>query len=358
MSMLYRGLAVLWLAVFGMADPLQAAQLTALALQSPNFVIPVKDSDLSLLSQPNRDHFTLIVLTSTDEKHQCTSCFPLHHVLRRVAAAWAADYAHTDYLFIAEIDIVDRTNVEVFNYLGLRTVPQIWLIPPSHISATHRLEREVKTNENGEEYFDVYDILLEPHAEYELTEGSIDDQVFHFADWLAKTVQKRIMIRQENPVTKFAMTFGATFGLILFIKKKGPSAITGTVTKARIYKVLLFLALLLLLGGYLFTTIQGVPFMGRNEEGDHIFVSGGIHYQFGIEMFIVAASYFLLAANLVLLVFLGQYKVTGESAVPSQNHLSAITIVAAGTLYLLYSVLTSLFLRKDEGYPYYFLKLF
>lgn len=348
-----------WLALLVLvsADALQAAQLSALSLESPDYVIPVTGSNLSLFSQPDREHYTLLVLTSTDEKHECDSCIPLKTIVRRVAHAWFADYLHTDYLFFAEVDIVDRSNVEMFRHIGLQTVPQIWLIPPSNLARNHYLAREPKYDADGIEYFDNYDILFEPHAEFSLPSASMDKQIYEFANWLAKAVQKQIMLRQENPLGKFAATFAATFGLILLIKKRGPSFITGTVTKSKIYKVLFFAALLLIMGGYLFTTIQKVPFIAANDDGEAIFISGGVQYQFGVEMLIIGAVYLLLASNLALLVFLGQYKVTKKSAL-NDAQLGTLIIAAAALLYVLYSVLTSIFLRKDGGYPYYFLRLF
>lgn len=338
-------------------DILHSLELDTQAAQLPASIIQISNANLLIISRPNRDHFTLLVLTSSDQKHECGSCLDLQKILPRVASVWYQNYPESQYLYFAEVDIVDRSNVEIFNYLKLKTIPQIWLIPPSHISGLHEEQRLKKYNAEGEEYYDNFDILHEPHAQFDIPDTSIDDQVFQFADWLAIGTLKSIIVGQENPLRKFALTFGATFGTILLIKKRGPGFITGSVTKGKVYQMGLLLILLLILGGYSFTTIQQVPFVAKNDEGAPIFISGGIHYQFGVEMPLMALVYFSLGAALVTIVYLGNYKVTDVSLIRSDNTKALVQILAVGVLYLLYSWLTSIFLRKDSDYPFLLLKL-
>lgn len=343
----------LWMACVW-ANPLHSVELTSLSLLLPNFIIPIENSDLSLVSHPDREYYTLIALTSTDERHACDSCHDLDILLLRVAKAWFNDHAMSNYLFFTKVDIVDRSNLAIFEFLELQSVPQIWLIPPSRIAEQHKKDRPVVENE----VFGPFDILLEPHAEFQLPDTSFDDQVFQFADWLAITVQKRIFIRQENAVGKFAMTFFVTFALILFVKKRGPSAVTQNVSKGRIYKVLSLVLLLVLLGGYLYTMLEGVPFVAQNDKGEVIYISGGTHYQFGVEIVLVAVHYFLLGAALVTLTYLGQYTVTGGGWLKTEEQKAVCVVLGAAVLFLFYSSFTSMYLRKDSEYPYHFLKLF
>lgn len=351
-------LHIFWLFSLVRSDLFQALQLDLAASEAPGAVIPIHNANLLILSQPKRDHFTLVVLTSTDEKHECKLCMILPKILRRVASIWYQNYPLSQYLYFAEIDIVDRSNVEVFNYLQLQTVPQIWLIPPSHIAQLHNLTREQKFNEEGEEYFDNYDILLEPHAEFQVPDTSLDKQVFEFADWLAVTTSKRVVVNQENPLGKFATTFGATFGCILLLKKKGPSFITLTVTKGKIYQVMTFATLLAILGGYSFVTIQRVPFVAQNEKNQPIYISGGIHWQFGVEMILVAFHYLVLGIAMVTTIFLGTYRVTNHSKIDSEEKKAILQILSSVVLFLLFSSFTSMFTRKDPGYPYPLLSLY
>lgn len=319
-----------------------------------DLVIPIHNADLSLISSDDREHYTLIVLTSTDERHGCELCHTVDTIVHRVAQAWFNDYPESNYLFFVNIDIVDRSNIGVFEFLNLQTVPQIWLVPPSKVSEPLKKERLSRANDPA---FANYSILFEPHAEFEIPMTSLDDQIFQFADWLGVSIQKRILLRQENAVMKFVLTFLVTFSGIIFVKKKGPSAITSNVDKAKIYKWLLLAVLLAILGGYLFTTIQGVSFLAQNDKGEVIYISGGRHYQFGVEIVIVAAHYFLLGATLVILTYTGQYKVPGK-LIQSEGMKAFFTILESAVLYLLYSSFTSIYLRKDGDYPYHFLQLF
>lgn len=338
-------------------DILHALELDLAAIQLPESIIQITNANLLIISRPDRDHFTLLVLTSSDEKHNCEACLQLKRILPRVVSVWYQNYPASQYLYFAEVDIVDRSNVDIFNHLRLREVPQVWLIPPSSIAALHEKQRLKKYDKEGNEYFENYDILQEPHAQFSIPDTSLDDQVFKFADWLAIGTLKLIVVNQENPIKKFGLTFGATLGTILLIKKRGPSFITNTITKGRIYQVVLIVMLLLILGGYSFTTIQQVPFIAQNDKGVPIYISGGLHYQFGVEMLLVAFVYFSLAAALVVLVYLGNYKVTDISAIKTDNTKALMQILAAGVLYLLFSWLTSIFLRKSLDYPFPLLKV-
>ncbi|KAM9900518.1 hypothetical protein OXX69_009058 [Metschnikowia pulcherrima] len=352
-------LLLFWHALISRADLLTPTeQLAAAARDTADFILPIENSDLSLISLAERDHYTLVLLTSTDEKHACASCVRLKSVLRKVAQAWISDYLFSDDLFFAEIDLINQGNAAAFNFLGLQTVPQLWLVPPSSIASKHASSRQKKYDEHGLEYFENYDILLEPHAEFKLEEGSLDEQVFKLADWLAKTVQKQIIIRQENAYAKFFATFAVTFACILLVKKRGPRQITQSVTKPKIWRILFFAYLLVLLGGFSFSMIKKVPFIAKNDNNEPIYISGGQHWQFGVEMVLVGGVYGLLGATLVSLVYLGKYEVTEFSVIKEESQKSVLVLVSAALLYLFYSVLTSMFLRKDDGYPFHLAKLF
>lgn len=355
--MLWSVLFVFWLSLVN-ADVFHVTELDAVAADLPGGIIRITNSDLRILSRPNRDHFTLLVLTSTDSRHECDLCADLKRILARVAWIWGQNYPGSQYLYIAEVDIVDRTNVDVFKYLGLQDIPHVWLIPPSHITNLHDQPRERRFDEHGQEYFDNFDILHEAHSQFELPNDSFDTQVFKMADWLAENMQKRIIVKQENAMAKFATTFAATFLSILLLKKKGPDFLTKTVTKGRVYQVMLLAMILGILGGYSFTTIKGVPFVAKNDKGEPIYISGGLHYQFGVEILLVGLHYFLLAATFVVLVYLGNYRVESESLIRSKETQAILQLFTAGVLYLFFSSFTSMFLRKVSDYPYGLVKLF
>ncbi|QRG38502.1 hypothetical protein FDK38_002912 [Candidozyma auris] len=347
---------VSWVALVA-ADTEQALKLTELSLSIPDGVIPISNGDLSAISEAHREHYTLIALTSTDPKHDCESCRDLEAMLSTVAKAWFADHTFSNYLFFAKIDIADRSNKPVFDYLQLKSVPQVWLVPPSAVVEIHSKKKR-PVDEDGQPIFGKYDMLLEPHAEFEIPNADLNTQTFQLADWLAHAIQKRIYLRQENPHLKFIVAFASTFASILYLKKRGPSFLTNTVSKTLIYKIITLTVLLVILGGYSFTTIEGIAFLARDSKGKIMYVSGSLNWQFGDEIVLVGGHYFMLGATLALMVYLGQYKVGSEKVIANEQARFVLTFAAAGMLYLVYSSLTSMFLRKDPDYPYHLLKLF
>ena len=158
-------------------------------------------------------------------------------------------------------------------------------------------------------------------------------------------------------MSSFVKMFALTLGAILLVKKKGPKAIT-RMQKKNGWEIVSILFVLVFTCGYSFAMIQGVPFIAQNDKGQPIYVSGGVHYQFGVEIIIVGLNYLFLGISLVSLIQLGKYKVTKSLRVASEGSKFFLVFINSVVVYLLYSCLTSLFLRKDHGYPYSFTKLF
>lgn len=332
-------------------------RLVELTESLPDRIIRVGNADLSAIAQYPRDHFTLIVLTSTVESHGCESCIDLERILPRVTKPWFRDYGDSNFLFFAVIDIADPTNKPIFDKLKLKKVPQVWLVPPSKTADEHR-PRLLPVDKDNNPVFGDFDIFFEPHADFNVPAAKLDDQVFRFADWLGKSVQKRIVFKDDYQMLWFVLYFCFTFGSIIMIKRRGPSKVRLSVDKKKIYMVLTFIVLLAILGGYSFTTINGIPFLAQNDKGEPIYISGGIHWQFGDEIVLVAGHYFLLGLTLVLMTFLGKLPVGSGRLFRDQTQKGLCVLVLNAVLYLLYSSLTSMFQRKDHGYPYHFLHLF
>lgn len=323
---------------------------------SDDYVYQVSGADLSEFSSYNRDHFTLLVVTSTAEQHGCEACLHWKKILRKVAQAWYYDYLDTNYLFIAEVDLVDQSNMPLLDVMQISTVPQIWLIPPTNIANEYRQE-SLNANKDASNWV-VNDLAGEPHSLYELPHIPLEQQALQFADWLAGSVQKPILLRQENAPAKFITTFALTFLAIMVVKNKGPSAITDFISKSKVYQVLYFSFLYLLLGGMMFSFITPVPFLARNDKNEVIYISGGNSYQFGVEMVIVGVTYFVLGTLVLLLYYIGQYKVNARAAITSESTKGVIVLALAAALYFFSSVLSSICLRKDHEYPYTYAKLF
>jgi oligosaccharyltransferase complex subunit gamma len=347
--MIYRGFISL-IAVFSFisivySDSFNAQALTKKSLESPNFIIPITQSDLSGLAE-ERDYYTLLVLTSTDPKNGCGTCENLDRVIRRVAESWFADYSLSNFLFFVNIDLADKSNANLFNYLGINTIPHIWLIPSSKSTSNINYK-----DDNG------YGILSEPHLIFKLPMTGIEKQVKELTKFISLTLHKTIRVKQEQPFEKFVLAFGLTFSLILIIKKRGPKIVTN-LTKKNIYKALVIIAIIAFTCGYNFTVMEKVPLIAKDDNNNIVYINGLFQYQFGIEVIIIGLNYLGLASSLINLIYLGHYKVNSTSTIPSEHTKSLCIFINILIIYVLSSCLTSAFIRKEPYYPYHFSRLF
>ncbi|CAX43134.1 oligosaccharyltransferase complex subunit, putative [Candida dubliniensis CD36] len=317
-----------------------AIKLTELAKESDNYIIDVYNSDLSILEGP-RDYFTVLIFTSSNAAHNCKQCEGVKNVVAKVARSWFSDHVDSHLLTFINIDLNDPKNGKLFNLIGLQTVPHIWLVAPNP----------------SRDYGDPNKILEDAHLEFKMPQVPQDKQALEFAQFLSEQLQKPILIRDEDALAKFIKTFVITFSVIVIIRKKGPSRITAT-KKKTILSLVAIAIVLLFTCGYQFTIQNSVPFVAKSDKGGVVLISGGQYYQFGIETFLVGANYASLAGALLLLTYIGRYKVTEKSFIASEDIKVFLVLFVTISIYLLYSCLTSIVLRKDQGYPYSFTKLF
>ncbi|CAK7901711.1 dolichyl-diphosphooligosaccharide--protein glycosyltransferase subunit Ost6p [[Candida] anglica] len=323
------------------ADPGQhLIDLTQASLSDQDRILHTHNGDLSFIF-PNgpRDYYTLLLITSTLPQHSCSDCEEMKKVIGRVARSWFADHSDSHMLYFVDIDLIDQSNRPIFNHLKIETVPHVWLIPPT------------KKNE------DVSKFDLATNERY-IYNAPAEETALKLAQFLSQNTQKNILLRQEDQLYKFIQTFAITFGSIVLLKKRGPR-IFQNLQKSNAYTIIVLAILMACIGGYSFTTIQGVPFISSGDNGDIIYISGGVHYQFGVEIFLVGATYTGLTIAIATLLYFGNYKVSPKSRfIDSEPKKTSMVLLNVLVIYLLYSCLTSLYLRKDHGYPYSFMKLF
>lgn len=306
-------------------------ELTLHSLEAPDHILQVVGGDLSLWSGP-RDFYTVVAITSSDPRHACEACGVFDKMMRRVARLWFADHADSHYVFFVSVDIANN-NQNIFEHLDIQTIPQVRLIPPS----TDKVD------------FGPHALFNSEHLQYHIPMESFDTQALDFAHFISTNVHRNILLRAEDSTTLFVRSFGLTFLVILLIKKRGPSVVTGNLSKKKVYMVLCILATVAFTSGYSFSVMQRVPFVAKNDHDEIVLIAGGSHYQLSVEILLVGAVYVALASCVVALIKLGN----------TNEHLQAVMVVGlTGGVYLLYSVLTSMVSRKDPGYPYHFTKVF
>lgn len=313
--------------------------LSELALDSPNHIISINGGNMDLI-QGKRDFYTLLVLTSTVEAHGCEICLLMNRVVERVSRAWYATHGDFSELYFINIDIIDKSNTPLFGQLQLETVPHCWLIPPS----------------TDEFAIDPLQIFRDSHYTFQLPQASFDEQVKLLARLLTELTKKSITIEAEDQMYQFIKAFLLFLIPLLIIKKTGGRYL-GFVTKKHGYTVLVLLCTLICIGGYQFTISQGVPFITKNDDG-LVFISGGLQYQYGIEVLLSLINYATLATSILVLTYLGQYKINSKSKIKTENFKFFLTMLNNLILFILFSCLTSMFTKKVGDYPYGISKVF
>ncbi|KAI5959174.1 OST6 [Candida pseudojiufengensis] len=325
---------------YTLADNL--CELEELITNSKNHVIQIHNGDLSIINSINpRPFYTLLYLTSSNPKHECQLCAVLSPIINKISNIWYNEnyILYKDLIFIV-INLKDFSNSKIFGELKLTTIPHIWLIPP-------------KFNANPESN----SILNDPHYELNPPPLSEDQQINALNEFLNEHLSKNVIIQQQQQtndqqLSRFFKTFLVTFSVIILIKKKGPSFITST-QKKTIVSIISILLIILFISGYQFTIQNKVPLLTKNNNDNSlVYISGGTHYQYGIEIFIIGANYLGLLLFFISLIKLGEYQINENSKFQNEKLRIWLIILNSMVIYILFSCLTSIVLRKDGGYPY------
>lgn len=330
---------VAWLSFicFSLGSSVSSMELTKVAKQYRDFIIPITDGNLDLVAGV-RDYFTLIIITTSNPQHGCKTCDSLSEVVSTVSKSWAADYEDSNLLFFLEIDISDQANLNLVQYVQMNTIPHVWLVPP-----------------NPKEQMDPRDILKDHHYVFKLPKVSLRRQTFELANFLAQPLLKKIQLRNKNSTHDFLSTFVITLFVLIVFKKRGPRLIVN-LGKSFAYKILTILFIISSITGFQYTRMKGVPFVAKNDKGEMIVISGGTHFQFGIEVLILSLNYFLLGASVISLIYMGNYQPSPHSRLSPASK-NCLILFNSFIIYILYSILTSIAIRKDHDYPYWFTKL-
>ncbi|KAI5961128.1 OST6 [Candida margitis] len=324
-----------------------------------SLIIDIHNGDLSQL-QGHRDYYSILLFTSSNPAHECGPCQQVMPMVEQIGNLYLARYATSNLqIKFFNIDLGDITNAVIFRKLKMDTIPHVWLIPPRSSSGNDEVRL---SNEDGS----VEGIFESPHLEYPLKKASLEIQIVEFAKFLSEVLMVDLRVdtttgqngaSQSSTIT-FLKTFIITFTIVVLIKKKGSGFISNT-SRTTIMSYFAIGIVLLCVGGSQFAIQNQSPFVTKDDAtGTLVFISGGMHYQYAVEIFIVGANYALLAASVVSLIKLGSYQVTESSLIKDENLRVWLIILISVVIYYLYSCLTSIVLRKDPGYPYPLTKLF
>ncbi|CAL1704424.1 unnamed protein product [Somion occarium] len=230
-----------------------------------------------------------------------------------VAKAWQkVPAAERDSHFFGTLDFDD--GVKVFQKLGMQSAPAVHVYP-----ATEGPRRPA----SGRVSPSTYDFSFGFEA------GPLAESLSHHTP-VPIPYQAPIDWARWGAMTGITLIAAATLRFIYPVLKSRWTWAAGTI-----------LTSLVMTSGYMFTRIRGTPMSGPNGQ----WIAPGYQNQFGQETQVVAMIYGLLASAFLMLTIVTPYT-SSPKRQRAQVYLWSIVI------FIMYSVLLSLFRVKNRGYPF------
>ncbi|SCV01415.1 LAMI_0G11342g1_1 [Lachancea mirantina] len=300
-----------------------------IALRDYDGIIEVSESNYEFLSRGARNFYSVLLITTTEltsNGRYCDLCDGVEYNVRKTSKAVRSQLS-------AEIDAeimffkLDISQLPSFvNDMNLKTIPHLLVYPPG-------------VNETDFAWH------TKPFFQFDVTPGSIKDPV-RFADFLARICNIHIQIHRDFDANEFLQYFVPCLTIFYVFKKKILPLISN---KSKFFSGLFAFGIIFLsITGYKFTQINEIPFLARNPEGQVMFFSGGMHWQFGIEIFTVSSMYLVMASSLVGIILVASVGKLNE------NLKNAFAVLLLGSLMYTFSYFQSCFLIKNPAYPYSF----
>ncbi|CCH40821.1 Magnesium transporter protein 1 [Wickerhamomyces ciferrii] len=286
-------------------------------LKTDQGIIYLNNDNFHQIITGDRDYYLSVLFTTTSEKFGCDTCKKFDPQYKLVSKSFHSTNPESNDVFFTIVEF--ETTEQVFRDLGLKEVPKLWVFPPTK-----------DPNYN----------VTSPHFPYTISESALNDPL-DFASFITKISNTKIIIQPDFEISSFALYFFATFFSVLILKKK----ILNKVNKSIIIRFIVVLITTILVSGYMFTVIRGIPLIAKDDKGHIMYFSGGQHWQFGLETFVITGIYLSLGGLIVGL----------TSYIPKINDdviKNSLTLVFSFGVFYIFNYLTKIFLVKDPGYPY------
>lgn len=285
--------------------------------------IKLNDENYPKWSGGIKDHYTILFITISDDNPmdiQCDICHELESALSTVFGL-ARKQAPATKILMFEVDIVE--NSKLLKDMNLNSIPHVLIYPPP-------------TSES-------FKWSVDPFYQYPVSPDN-EKRILHFGDFLAQVLDVHLEI-SDFDYSEFSKYFIASVALFVFIKKQIVPRVTHFRKWATVF--VSFVILLTSIGGYKFTEINAIPFIARDGDGKIMYFSGGTGWQFGIEIFAVAAMYVVMGALVVILILSPKLPFSSRA----QNIQGA---VLSCFLFFAFSYYTKCYKIKFPEYPFEF----
>ncbi|PIL24082.1 transporter [Ganoderma sinense ZZ0214-1] len=280
---------------------------------SNNGLIKLDDSLYGLLTHPKRTWSASVHLTAMDPRRRCTPCKEFDPSFSAVAKAWThVPQAQRDTHFFATADFDNAMGT--FQKLGLQSAPVV------HIHLAAEGDRRPASGRSAPI---VYDFSNGFDA------GPLAEQLSAYTP-VAIPYKAPIDFAKYGTAAGVALIILSGIRFFLPILRSRWAWAAGTV-----------LTSLVMTAGFMFVRIRGMPASGANGQ----WIAPGYQNQYGQEVQVVSFVYGLLSAAFLMLTLVTPYQ-THSSRQRLQVYLWS------GVIFVMFSVLISLFRVKNRGYPF------
>ncbi|KAL2756121.1 hypothetical protein ACRALDRAFT_1042809 [Sodiomyces alcalophilus JCM 7366] len=285
---------------------------------------PVKldDATFKSVTLAPRDYTVLVLLTALDPRFGCKLCTEFQPEWDVLAGSWTkGDKEGESRAIFATLDFADGR--DTFMSLGLQTAPVLLLYQPT--AGNHAVA------------------VLEP-LRYDFTSGPQVAEQVH--SWLSRHLPGRPHPPVKRPinwirwVSSVAIALGFCTGLITATPYVLP-----VLQNRNLWAAMSLIAILLFTSGHMFNQIRKIPYVVGNGRGGVTYFAAGFQTQLGIETQVVAVLYAILSFCAISLAV----KVP-RIANPKQQQVAVLAW--AGALFVIHSLLLSVFRIKNGGYPF------
>ncbi|SCW02794.1 LAFE_0F14422g1_1 [Lachancea fermentati] len=300
-----------------------------IGLRDKDGIIEVTESNYQTLSKGIRNFYSVLYLTASKPNSEgvyCDICDQFEANVRKTSAAILeqVSFEVSTEIFFFKLDVSEVPSL--LKEMPLKAIPHLLVYPPS------------PNDDNFAWHSNQF-------YQYQIGKHSVEDPV-HFADFLAKIFNVFIRIKPDFNYEEFLQYFILCLVIFFVFKKKVLPLIPH---KARFFSMLFSLSLILLsITGFKFTQINGIPLLAKDKDGNIMFFSGGMGWQFGIEIFTVSAMYLVMGGCCVGMILLSQCSKLNS------NVTNFATLALVGILTYMFAYFLSCFKIKNPGYPYTF----
>ncbi|CCM02365.1 uncharacterized protein FIBRA_04460 [Fibroporia radiculosa] len=278
-----------------------------------NGVVRLDENIYNIITSPKRTWSASIQFTALDKKRRCSPCKDFDPSFSAVAKAWSTVPAsERDSHFFATIDFDEA--MPVFQQLGIQSAPIVQVYPAADGSRRPASGRISPTLLDFSQGFDAAPLAEQLSAYTPVPipyKAPID--FARIGSYLLIVLASAVTLRFIYPVLQSRWTWAAI------------TVITS----------------LVMTSGFMFVRIRGMPHSGPGGQ----WVAQGFQSQFGQEVQVVFMIYGTLSAGFLMLTLI----------VPNQKNPQRQRMQVylwCGVIFVMYSVLVSLFREKNRNYPF------